>query len=230
MKKTIYDIFMPAGGRGKRLGAISDKTPKPIIKINNQEFIIKVIKSLLKVKVSNIYVLTSYKDRKFFFIKKFFSKFFFKLNLIKDVKRIGTFNALYNVRKLMKNNFIYTNSDEILDINIVKVIKIFEKYKLDILQLYFSDSKGVNLNNKLIINKKKFSKNKKYVEGGLKIFNKNIFKKKFPKTKYLKIEDFIKYNNKKLNVRYFIIKDKPYSIDTWKRIQRTKKFLKKKNL
>ena len=230
MKKTIYDIFMPAGGRGKRLGAISDKTPKPIIKINNQEFIIKVIKSLLKVKVSNIYVLTSYKDRKFFFIKKFFSKFFFKLNLIKDVKRIGTFNALYNVRKLMKNNFIYTNSDEILDININKIIKIFEKYKLDILQLYFSDSKGVNLNNKLIINKKKFSKNKKYVEGGLKIFNKNIFKKKFPKTKYLKIEDFIKYNNKKLNVRYFIIKDKPYSIDTWKRIQRTKKFLKKNNL
>ena len=230
MKKTIYDIFMPAGGRGKRLGAISDKTPKPIIKINNQEFIIKVIKSLLKVKVSNIYVLTSYKDRKFFFIKKFFSKFFFKLNLIKDVKRIGTFNALYNVRKLMKNNFIYTNSDEILDININKIIKIFEKYKLDILQLYFSDSKGVNLNNKLIINKKEFSKNKRYVEGGLKIFNKNIFKKKFPKTKYLRIEDFIKYNNKKLNVRYFIIKDKPYSIDTWKRIQRTKKFLKKNNL
>ena len=66
MKKTIYDIFMPAGGRGKRLGAISNKTPKPLIKINNQEFIIKVIKSLLKIKVSNIYVLTSYQNKNFF--------------------------------------------------------------------------------------------------------------------------------------------------------------------
>ena len=86
------------------------------------------------------------------------------------------------------------------------------------------------MNNKLIINKKDFSKNEKYIEGGLKIFNKNIFKKKFPLIKYFKIEDFIKYNKKKLNIKYFIIKDKPYSIDTWKRIQRTKKFLKKKNL
>tara|TARA_Y100001958_G_scaffold118011_1_gene85066 strand:- start:166 stop:858 length:693 start_codon:yes stop_codon:yes gene_type:complete len=230
MKKTIYDIFMPAGGRGKRLGAISNKTPKPLIKINNQEFIIKVIKSLLKIKFSYIYILTSYKDTKFFFIKDFFSKYFFKLNLIKDTKRIGTFNALYNVREHIKNDFIYSNSDEILDINIAKIIKIFEKYKLDILQLYFLDSKGINLDNKLIINKKKFYKNRKYVEGGLKIFNKNIFKKKFPLTKYFKIEDFIKNNKKKLNVKYFIIKDKPYSIDTWKRIQRTKKFLKKKNL
>ena len=230
MNKTIYDIFMPAGGRGKRLGAISNKTPKPLIKINNQEFIIKVIKSLLKIKVSNIYVLTSYQNKKFFFIKNFFSKYLFKLNFIKDIKRIGTFNALYNARKFIKNDFLYTNSDEILDINITKVIKIFEKYKLDILQLYFSDSRGVNLNNKLIINKKNFSKNEKYIEGGLKIFNKNIFKKKFPPIKYFKIEDFIKYNKKKLNIKYFIIKDKPYSIDTWKRIQRTKKFLKKKNL
>ena len=163
-------------------------------------------------------------------MKNFFSKYFFKLNFIKDIKRIGTFNALYNARKFIKNDFLYTNSDEILDINITKVIKIFEKYKLDILQLYFSDSRGVNLNNKLIINKKDFSKNEKYIEGGLKIFNKNIFKKKFPLIKYFKIEDFIKYNKKKLNIKYFIIKDKPYSIDTWKRIQRTKKFLKKKNL
>ena len=144
MKKTIYDIFMPAGGRGKRLGAISNKTPKPLIKINNQEFIIQVIKSLIKIKVSNIYLLNSYKNKKFFFIKNFFSKYFFKLNFIKDIKRIGTFNALYNARKFIKNDFLYTNSDEILDINITKVIKIFEKYKLDILQLYFSDSRGVN--------------------------------------------------------------------------------------
>ena len=230
MKKTIYDIFVPAGGRGKRLGAISNNIPKPLIKINNQQFIIKVIKSLLKIKVLNVYILTSYKDKKFFSIKNFFSKYFFELNLVKDIKRIGTFSALYNVRNLIKNHFIYTNSDEILDINNIKFINLFENYKLDILQLYFPDSKGISLDKKLVINKKKFSSNKKYIEGGLKIFNKDIFKKKLPSIKYFKIEDFIKKNNHKLNVKYFIIKDKPYSIDTWKRIQRTKKFLKKNKL
>ena len=52
---------------------------------------------------------------------------------------------------------IYIQIDEILDINFIKVIKIFEKYKLDIYNYIFR--LNVNLNNKLIINKNFLKKN-----------------------------------------------------------------------
>lgn len=226
MKKTIFDIFIPVGGLGKRLGVITKRTPKPLIKINNEEFIIKVINSLLKLEIVNINLLTSYKDKKFHFLKKIIFKKKFNLRFIKDIKLSGTFNSLYNCKKLIKRDFIYSNADEILDLDINKMIKIFEKQKIDVLQFFFEDKKGIKIDKKIIINKSLFKNNKKYTEGGLKIFKKNIFKNK-KELFYSKIEDFLYQNKKSIRIKYYIIKKKPYSIDTWKRIARTKIYLKK---
>ena len=146
------------------------------------------------------------------------------MKLINDDKRKGTFNSLYRSRHKIKNDFIYSNADEILDINLNKLIKIFKTKKIDILQLYFKDKNGVRLENEKILNKKLHSKKNKYTEGGLKLISKKIFKKSKIK-KFQKIEEFISYNKNNLKLHYFIIKEKPYSIDTWKRIVRTKKYL-----
>ena len=67
MKKNKLDIFIPVGGLGKRLGAITKKTPKPLIKINKEPFIIKLIKSFKRLNYDNLYLLTNYKDKSFFF-------------------------------------------------------------------------------------------------------------------------------------------------------------------
>lgn len=222
MKKNKLDIFIPVGGLGRRLGGITKKTPKPLIKINNEPFLVKLIRSFNNLDYDNIYLLTNYKEKDFFFLKYQFRN----LDLIKDKKRKGTFKSLFDCKKYIKNDFLYSNSDEILDLNIKYIIKIFKKKKIDILQLFFKDNLGKKLNKKFVINKKNFNKTHKYTEAGLKIFKKNIFIKS-SKINFKRIEDYIEYNLKNLKIMYFIVEHKPYSIDTWKRLERTKKYLKK---
>lgn len=220
MIETKFDIFMPAGGLGRRLGAISKKKPKPLIKILNKEFILYVIDSLLRINVGTLNLLISYKSNQFKNLKlpDIKTKFFI------DKKRSGTFNCLYLIKHKINKNFIYSNSDEILDIELNKLIKKFNKYKPDVLQLYFLDKSGIKLSKKNIINIKKFNKSKKYIEAGLKIFSKNIFKCT-NKINYKTIEDFIVDNKNKINIKIFIIDKKPYSIDNSSRITRTKKYI-----
>ncbi len=172
MRKTKFDIYMPAGGVGRRLGAITKNKPKPLIKIYGNEFILYVIRSLLRVNIGTLNLMISYKKRYFenLILNKINTK------LILDKKRKGTFNCLYSIRNKINRNFIYSNADEVLDINLDKIVKLFNKNKPDVLQLYFMDKDGNNLNRNLIINKKKFRKNETYIEAGLKIFSKNIFK------------------------------------------------------
>ena len=223
MRKTKFDIFMPAGGVGRRLGAITKNKPKPLIKIFNNEFILYVIRSLLKVNIHTVNLLVSYKKDCFKNLK------LNKINtkLLFDKNRIGTFNCLYSIRSKINRDFIYSNADEILDINLNKIVKLFHKYRPDVLQLYFLNKGGNKINKYLIINNKKFRKNNNYTEAGLKIFSKNIFKIKIKK-KYRKIEDFINDNKNRINIKILIIDKRPYSIDTSKRITRTKKYLKDK--
>jgi NDP-sugar pyrophosphorylase family protein len=218
------DIYIPAGGYGKRLGAITKIIPKPLIKIDKEPFIIKLIRSFNKLEITKFYLLTSYKEKNFFFLKKRLPDL--KINFIKDKKKEGTFKSLYNCRKSIINNFIYSNSDEILDLSLKNIVKTFKREKIDILQLFFKDNLGKKLDKRLVINKKMFNNKKNYTEAGLKIFKKNIFKNIRNKN-YKSIEDFIESNLAKLNVKYLIIETRPYSIDTWKRLRRTKLFLKK---
>ena len=220
MIETKFDIFMPAGGLGRRLGAISKKKPKPLIKISNREFILYVIDSLLKVNIGTLNLLISYKSNQF----KKLKLPDIKTNFFIDKKRSGTFNCLYLIKHKINKHFIYSNSDEILDVELNTIIKKFNKYKPDVLQLYFLDKNGIQLNKKDVINTKKFNKKENYTEAGLKIFNKNIFKFK-NKISYKKIEDFITDNKNKINIKIFIIDKKPYSIDSSSRITRTKKYL-----
>ena len=105
-----------------------------------------------------MYLLTFFKSEKFSFLKKAYKNEKFELKLINDDKRKGTFNSLYRSRHKIKNDFIYSNADEILDINLNKLIKIFKTKKIDILQLYFKDKNGVRLENEKILNKKLHSK------------------------------------------------------------------------
>jgi len=223
MRKTKFDIFMPAGGIGRRLGGITKNKPKPLIKIFNKEFIFYVIKSLLKIDIDTLNLMVSYKKDSFKNIK--FDKISTKL--IVDKRRSGTFNCLYSIKGKINKNFIYSNSDEILDINLNKCIKLFNKTKADVLQLYFINRDGNNLTESFILNKKNLRKNKNYTEAGLKIFSKNIFKIKIKKN-YKNIEDFINDNKDRIKIKILIIDNRPFSIDTAKRITRTKKYLKSK--
>ena len=122
MNKKL-DLVILAGGLGKRLGVITKKTPKPLLKINGIPFLRHIINYYTQFSFQNIYILAGYKGKKF---KDLFNNK--KINLIPikcfiENKKKDTGGALYVLKKKIKNNFILINGDIFLEINLDKIGK-----------------------------------------------------------------------------------------------------------
>ena len=83
MKKNLSLVIL-CGGKGKRLGNITKKTPKPLIKINKKPFIEYLINFYQRYHFDKIYLIGHYKSSQFInlFHKKEFN--FIKCEFIKE--------------------------------------------------------------------------------------------------------------------------------------------------
>ena len=70
MKRNLSLVIL-CGGKGKRLGNITKKTPKPLIKINKKPFIEYLINFYQRYNFDKIYLIGHYKSLQF---KKIFHK------------------------------------------------------------------------------------------------------------------------------------------------------------
>lgn len=61
---NLPSCVIMAGGLGKRLGAITKKIPKPIIKVNNKPFLYYLLDKLILSGFSKFVFVLSYKNRK----------------------------------------------------------------------------------------------------------------------------------------------------------------------
>ena len=91
-----------AGGFGKRLGEITKKTPKPLIKINKLEFIKYLIFDLIKNNFKKIIILTHYKDKQFKRILKNFKLKNIEIICLKESNPLGTGGAVAQLKKYRK--------------------------------------------------------------------------------------------------------------------------------
>ena len=69
----VNQALILVGGLGNRLGEITKKIPKPLIKINNFPFIEHLFLYLSKFGVKEVILLTNYKS--VFFLKNIIKKF-----------------------------------------------------------------------------------------------------------------------------------------------------------
>ena len=167
-----------AGGLGTRLGEITKKTPKPLIKINNIEFIKYLIFDLVKNKFKKIIILTCYKSKKF---KDKFDKLNFsnvKIICVDEKKPLGTGGSIAQLKKY-KKNFLVLNGDSYINFNYQKFLKLKKSSLAKILLVknynYKSNKKLSNLNlnkNSYVI----YSKDK-YMNAGIYIFKKKLLDK-----------------------------------------------------
>ena len=85
MKKNNYlptnQCVILAGGYGSRLGDITKKTPKPLLKINNRFFIEYIIDSLERQGIKNFLIFTWYKS---FHFKKLKKRSGVKIHILKE--------------------------------------------------------------------------------------------------------------------------------------------------
>ena len=176
----IEDIVFLVGGRGRRLGKITKKLPKPLIKINNKPFLEHLFAKLLKYNFKRIYLLCSYKKSKFY--KLYHNKQIHntKMICINEGKQKGTGGALFKLKRKIKKNFILLNGDTYFNINYQIVKKINIKNKTAFIALTnINKSTNNKLMTNLALNTKHivyFSKSKtKMMNGGVYLINKRIF-------------------------------------------------------
>ena len=120
----VLDLVILCGGRGKRLGNLTKNTPKPLIKINNKRFIDYIIQFYQKYNFNKIFLVTSYKAKKF---EKYNRKYFNAIPSIcvKEKNPKGTGGALNELKKKIKNDFLLVNGDSFIDYNFKNLLCIF---------------------------------------------------------------------------------------------------------
>lgn len=167
------------GGLGTRLGNITKKTPKPLIRINRKPFIEHLVKNFSRFGIKNILLLCSYKYK--FFFKKYHNKILdgALIKCINEGAPKGTAGSLRKVKNKLDNHFLLCNGDTYFDINILELINIQKKNFLFNMALTVSDDNrygGVRLNKKKIeiFGSKKNTISSGLVNGGLYYVRKEL--------------------------------------------------------
>jgi len=203
MKNSKFDLIILAGGKGTRIKKFLNNKPKPMIKIQNLNFLDILIKNFSKYNLNKIFIAAGYKGKKIY--EKYHNK---KINLVDiecvvEKKILGTGGALSQFKDKTTKNFFVINGDTFFDIDLNK---IFMKYKnTKKIYLTLSNSNSYKTNNKLtnlsLINKKVvvYDNKSNYFNGGIYFFDKSIFKK-IPKKKFSLEYDLLSNEIKKRNI------------------------------
>jgi len=124
-----------AAGYGKRLGKITKKTPKCLIKINSEPLIDIWLKKLNNLKINKIYINTHYKHQKIInYLRK--SAYKKKIILLHEKKLLGTGGTLKkNIKLFKKESLLLLHADNYTEDNLKKFI-IFSKKKKSYVSIF----------------------------------------------------------------------------------------------
>ena len=103
-------LVIVAGGKGKRLGTITKKVPKPMVKVSDVTFLEYLILFYSKFDLDKIFIMTGYKSKIIY--EKFNKKFFNGVEIIciRENKPMGNFGCLNKLKnKIHDNYFLYAN-------------------------------------------------------------------------------------------------------------------------
>lgn len=111
-----------AAGRGSRLGNITENLPKPLVEVKNKPVIDYLIRKLIDLNVSEIFINMHYKHE---LLEKFIldSNYRTKITLIYEPKLLGTAGTLKNlINELSTEDFIVMHADNYFqdDLKILK--------------------------------------------------------------------------------------------------------------
>ena len=186
---NISTIMILAAGLGKRMKQYTKKVPKPLIKLDNQTLIEKIIKRIENSGFKKIVINIFYLKNK---IKKELNKKF-KIRIFYSEEKtlLNTGGGIKNAIKILKDKeFFVVNSDIIWEEKYKNPFKQLNEFwdndKMDALLLLFpkkANNNGdfnINKSNRIIKNKN----NHRYIFTGIQILKSKIFlkikKKKFP--------------------------------------------------
>lgn len=225
-------VFILAGGKGLRMGKVSKKTPKPMLRINDEPILGKIIQSFKKSGFKNFIISTKHLSNK---IVKHFgdgSLFNITVSYTKEKKYLGTAGSLSLIKiSNIKENIIVTNGDLYGNLDYSNMMKIHKKKNNDLTicaRLHTVDIPYgvINFNDENLLNEK--PKLSYLINSGIYILKKKIIKL-VKKNKFLDMNDLINLTkSKKYKVGIYSLYEPVYDIGDLKKYKIIKKLLKNK--
>lgn len=110
-------VVLMVGGLGTRLKPLTNKTPKPMLKVGDKPILETIILSFKKYGFTEIILSVSYKSE---IIENYFgngSNFEVNIEYVHEEKRMGTAGALSLIREKLSEPFFVMNGDLLTNIN-----------------------------------------------------------------------------------------------------------------
>jgi dTDP-glucose pyrophosphorylase/predicted transcriptional regulator len=111
------EVFLMAGGLGKRLRPLTENTPKPMLKVGGRPILQTIVEEFVNQGFKNIRMCVGYKSD---VIENFFgdgSSFGANIRYIHEKKRLGTAGALSLIEENLDKPFFVMNGDLVTKVN-----------------------------------------------------------------------------------------------------------------
>lgn len=211
------------GGLGERLRPYTKTVPKVMLEVNGKPILAYVIENLKAAGLTDIVLLCGYKHE---IIKNSFGdgkKFNAKITYSIEKEKLGTGGAAKNAEKIIDDDFILVNGDNLTDFPIKELVEAFRKTGKNIMALVkpnnpYGVAKIKNVDGSIceIENFVEKPKMNEWINAGLIVLKKSVLQI-FPKEGEAEIEVYPKLQQKGELLGY-LIEEKYF----WKGVDTTK--------
>ena len=126
------DVVIMAGGKGKRLGVLTQDCPKPMLKINNKPILEIILEQCIEAGLKNFYFSVNYLKEQ---IQNYFedgSRWNICINYLEEDKSLGTAGSLSLFPHQPKQPILVLNGDVLTKVDYNHLIQFHEKHVADI--------------------------------------------------------------------------------------------------
>jgi dTDP-glucose pyrophosphorylase/predicted transcriptional regulator len=128
---TIPVVIM-AGGLGTRLRPLTDKVPKPMLKVNGKPMLEEIIERFRNLGVEEFYISVNYKAE---VIEEYFkdgSPWRIKIHYLREKTRLGTAGSLSLLPPNLSTAFFVVNADIVTDLDFRAIYQFHREHNPDI--------------------------------------------------------------------------------------------------
>lgn len=124
----VTQAVVLVGGRGTRLGSLTDQTPKPMVDVSGRPFLEYVLDTLAAQGFTDIVLLTGYLSDAISTRYHGIAHKGARITCVREATPLGTAGALQNAADILHEQFIMLNGDTFFDINLRALCQIGNSY------------------------------------------------------------------------------------------------------